>query len=719
MAPHEQGGKHHPALRVLTLLVALAAIPEAFFWFLGHSAPNAAGMAFTRRLLMPLLRRYWPIREWLLAHPVRAASYALFAVAVFLYVFRELLLLWFNEILPRITGTHFKAEDQSFPFRDVDLLAFVRPGVRERGQTIVGLRPPRRSGWFAQSFGRWVGLAGLEWEPVFLSERQRSTHRHILGKTGSGKTASILFPMTLCDLLDGKGLLFIDGKGSDENLQTILGIAALASDPEHEVPAMRKREVLAFCLPAWNQPLLFSHTYNLVYVRPKRQKPDGSYDEGGDPNVTAERVFSILPLGENTYYNKQAELIFKNLCRLLHGIVEGPEGQKVGVPFTMRDISVCLKGVGALLDEEATRKAEATKRRKDAEADAKGTSKPGAAVRLEALIFGDDEDDKLRRRDEGWGRALKWCLDASRDERARKEIESQVLRLAHKVHETFSGVVGAVDCYDSPIVNAYEPDIIIEDVLEHGAIVYVQLPGNMFKIQSPALGRVLLMDLQQEGALRQVFRSQRSQRAFSVVVDEFGRFAERPFVDSLNQLRDANVQFTIAHQSLADLQLVSPEFANAVWDNCRARDVLNQDNPTLCEMLAKSIGTTQVLERTTRSQRGPLFTAIKTQDSSNKMVEGYILHPNRIKNLARCGQGYLHSDEGLVPVNYPMFPERLRITHGLATPRPQHTTVGLRLYEKFVSKTLDMHGYPLSPSGSEASGGESKDPADEPGGAAA
>jgi len=42
-------------------------------------------------------------------------------------------------------------------------------------------------------------------------------------------------------------------------------------------------------------------------------------------------------------------------------------------------------------------------------------------------------------------------------------------------------------------------------------------PANLFKIQAPALGKVFLMDIQQEGSLRQVFRGSRNQRPFSVV----------------------------------------------------------------------------------------------------------------------------------------------------------------------------------------------------------
>lgn len=179
-------------------------------------------------------------------------------------------------------------------------------------------------------------------------------------------------------------------------------------------------------------------------------------------------------------------------------------------------------------------------------------------------------------------------------------------------------------------------------------MVYVQLPANLFKIQAPAMGKVMLMDVQQR-SLRQVFRRTRNQKPFSVTVDEFYNFADLSIIDSLNKLRDANLEFTLAHQSLANLELVSKEFASAVWDNTTLRDILAQDNPDLCEKLAKSIGTHQVVEKRVRMQRGPLFTSLATGDVSFKLVDAYKLHPNAIKSLARCGQGYLSTTRAFTP----------------------------------------------------------------------
>ena len=53
----------------------------------------------------------------------------------------------------------------------------------------------------------------------------------------------------------------------------------------------------------------------------------------------------------------------------------------------------------------------------------------------------------------------------------------------------------------------------------------------------------------------------------------------------------------------------------------------------------RSIGTHQVRELTVRRKEGPLLTSLATGDASSRLVEGYRLHPNAIKALARCGQG--------------------------------------------------------------------------------
>lgn len=590
-------------LRLLMLGFLAVAGLELSLWATAGGYGTSSQQLALRGFLAPVLARYLPLRGWVLTHPVLAAIAVAVAGVVAVLGMRWWLLFWHNEVKARLTGTYFTPDVAGFPAHAVPILEEVKR--RPQGSTFLGLEA--RRGWL-----------GWRWRPYVITEKQRSMHMHVLGKTGSGKSLSVLFPMALQDALDGKGLLVMDAKGSDENVRIMKAIAALSG---------REKELKVFALPAWNNSSVFSHTYNMLYVRPAGAR--GPDDAGGDVAAVAERVFAVLPLGDNEYYNTQAQVVFVNVCRVLHGMRD--EAGR-GLVFTMRDAAICLKGIGA---------------------------------------------------DGGYAAALQHCLLHTTNREAAREIENQVSRLGRDVHKTFSGVVGAVDKFLSPIVNAYAPDIIFEDVLETNGLVYVQLPGNLFKLQAPAMGKVMLQDVQQEGSLRQVFRASRNQRTFSVLVDEFYNFADLSIVDSLNKLRDANLHYTLAHQSIADLELVSKEFATAVWDNTRTKVILNQDNPVLCELVAKSIGTRQVVERTVRRQQGALFTSLATGDASSKLVETFRLAPNAIKALAPYGQGYCYfGGDNLAALAFGMLPQ---VAADFSLPaRSQAEAAGLRLEERFL-----------------------------------
>ena len=581
-------------------LLLVGACEGAFRYLTGGGKVPDSVPADTAIPLLLRLRTYGLWRSALLAHRWLFGLCGLLAVVAVLLAIRQWLILW-SSVKAHLSGTAVRPVDFTFPLCKVDMAHEI--GRRPAGHTFVGMTP--RKTWL-----------GTRWKPVYLSPSQRTTHRHVIGKTGSGKTTSVLWPSVLQDALDGKGVLVLSAKGSDEEIRMMKAIAFLSE---------RQAQLRVFSLPAWNVPELFTHGYNMLYVRPRTPT-----SRGGDPVATAQRVFSVLPMGDNLFYKTQAEVMFTNLCRLLHGMVDAAGH---GIPFVVRDVSVCLKAMGNV---------------------------------------------------GGWARALKHCLDTSLDREAAAHIRAQLKQLDRDVLKSLSGVVGALDKFQSPIVNAYAPDIIFEDILQTNGLVYIQLPANLFRIQAPALGKVVLMDVQHEGSLRQVFRDARNQKPFSITVDEFYNFADLSIVDSLNKLRDANLEYTLAHQSLADLELVSKAFATAVWDNTRSKDILSQDNPELCERLAKGVGTDHTKELTVRRREGPLATSLLTGDASARQVETYRLHPNRIKRLARCGQGYFLSDDGLRPVAYGMLPS-LNAQYPLVR-NNQKEASGLRLYETFVSE---------------------------------
>jgi hypothetical protein len=189
--------------------------------------------------IAPTVRRYAHFRFWVLDHPAISSASLVVVVVAGLLAYRTLLLFWHNQIVTRLAGTYFDADaNERFPTYPVDLLAEIARRPIDSSWPAIGAKPARQ---------KFVGLTprrtifGNRWSPVYLSPRQQTMHRHVVGKTGSGKTRSILWPSVLQDALDGKGLFIMDAKGSDENVRVIKAIAQFAG---------RQTQLRVFALPA-------------------------------------------------------------------------------------------------------------------------------------------------------------------------------------------------------------------------------------------------------------------------------------------------------------------------------------------------------------------------------------------------------------------------------------------------------------------------------------
>lgn len=501
---------------------------------------------------------------------------ALFIVALALTI-RSATALWFNIVRPRIAGTYSRTQSYRFPKRYVDVLnqiATARKDEQLKGQYFLGCIA-KRTGPF------WRDV------PYFVSDKQRTMHMHVLGQTGSGKSASVLFVLALQDVLAGKGVIVIDAKGSSENINVMRNLAALAG---------RTADLRIFSLTHPEQ----SHSYNPLWIRP-RTKTD---PKGGDPLAVAERVFSVFkPEMTELYYKNLGESFFRALITVLHGLVD-EDG--TSLPFTFRDALECIQ-----------------------------------------------RPEQLR-----------WCCHHTLERTAARNIQHQLTNLGDKAAQSFMGLQNMVQRYcDTPLINATQPDIIIEDVLEKNHIVYFQLPANFYANLTEDIGKIVLQDIQQAGSRRQIFRKTTNQSPVAIHIDEFSNFATeesaRSIISSLNKLRDSNLQFLLAHQITADLEVVAPWFMKAIMGNTRLRLVLAQQDPELADNVSASLGTHKAVKTTTRRTIGELAVALNTGESSLREVDEYNLHPNAIKHLADVGQAYVVVGSEHHPLNLGCLPREL------------------------------------------------------------
>ena len=134
-------------------------------------------------------------------------------------------------------------------------------------------------------------------------------------------------------------------------------------------------------------------------------------------------------------------------------------------------------------------------------------------------------------------------------------------------------------------------------------------------------------------------------------------------------------------ETLADLESISPAFERRVRTNTRWKILLHNKDPDHLELVSRSYGTKTTFKRTVRFKQGPLGTLLNAGETSNREVQEFLAHPDALKSLAPCAQGYVLFAESMEPVSFSMLPS-FDVTN---TPLPKNPPgSGLGLYERFV-----------------------------------
>jgi hypothetical protein len=173
-----------------------------------------------------------------------------------------------------------------------------------------------------------------------------------------------------------------------------------------------------------------------------------------------------------------------------------------------------------------------------------------------------------------------------------------------------------------------EKEISILDIIRDNKIFFVDLPTEGKKVQSSRIGRLLTQEIILISGLRKRDASLKGDRPFSVYIDEFDAFATESFSTFLNKGRSSEFMIHLAHQTLSDLNCVSPEFTGQIMGNCNVRFIFRQDDPDDAERWSRFLGTRSVIKQTFRTKDGT-----NTGESSNRLSQEFVVAPDAIKSL--------------------------------------------------------------------------------------
>jgi hypothetical protein len=167
--------------------------------------------------------------------------------------------------------------------------------------------------------------------------------------------------------------------------------------------------------------------------------------------------------------------------------------------------------------------------------------------------------------------------------------------------------------------------------------VVILLPSLLYQESAPRLGKMFL----QEIAWSVGYRETAAYREFtSVFLDEFSSFVYPGFIGLLNKARSTKVALHLSHQSLGDIEAVSPEFAKALHTNTNVKCILGVNDPDTADFYAKHFGTVETEKKTERAEKTSFGAHERTGHMSVRDVEEYKVHPNRLRHYS-CGLGVI------------------------------------------------------------------------------
>jgi hypothetical protein len=301
---------------LLCVLIVLGVVVAGLeYWTKDLLARSAAEGGLDPKLAQAasLANRYLAVRHHVLSHVVLYAGAALL-IPPLVYLGLRRLARGASGWREKLAGMHF--EKRSYALAN----PFQRPALEDTRREVEDAFIDELRGNMARNAAARVNDKALPHDvllgfdergaPVYVTERARSMHVHLLGQTGSGKTQSVIYPLLYQDVARGRPIVFLDAKGSAENEEQLAAIAAACG---------RLDELFLLTL----NPGRPTHTFNPVYLT-----------ADSDPRQVAERVFATFEADLDVqYYRDMARELWVNLvCALA----------STGKQMTMLDCAACI-----------------------------------------------------------------------------------------------------------------------------------------------------------------------------------------------------------------------------------------------------------------------------------------------------------------------------------------------------------------------------------------
>lgn len=453
----------------------------------------------------------------------------------------------------------------------------------------------------ANTPGMLLGYSTDDGEPLYISDDDLCRHGIIVGQTGMGKS---VFGKTLMfqQIERGGGLLFIDGKLDEDNIQDIY-------------------EYAAYC----------GRSADFLVVNPGRPEMSNTYNPilFGDPDEVAARIISLIPstttsAGADFYKSSSALALVCFISALQESTQEQvdawvkecngkglPKGyvdnnRVTGVAYNFLDLALLTMNEGVLnnLMQRVQLSSPDSLTRKNLSIFLEQYAKEGNA-------FGDTGAGAMQ-------------IDL-------KRLKETLGGIGARMHQFGSGKFG-------PVLNSYTPELNMYDAIRDGKIVYVALPTMGKDVAAQNLGKIVIADLRTAISWLQMNKQDRPKIPFLAFMDEMSSYSTETLAVMFEQARSARVALLPAIQTDSGLSNISEDFKERIMANTEMKIFFRLSSQDTATSASESIGVTKRVATSETTSQG-------TSASAQAMNIG----PNKnLSDSASSGSGEREEEQPLV-----------------------------------------------------------------------
>ncbi len=215
---------------------------------------------------------------------------------------------------------------------------------------------------------------------------------------------------------------------------------------------------------------------------------------------------------------------------------------------------------------------------------------------------------------------IELCKSKDEDKKLNKpEIGSLLTKLENIIDSDFGELLHGNDAFSFSKLRA------------ENKCIYVGLSVLGYAETARAIGKLFLGDLNYSvyNTYRNIMAKNKANiNPLGLYIDELSAVITDEFIEILNKCRGAKVEITSAFQTSSDINKISPELCQQVFENSLNWYVMKQRMQDAAELISTSIGTIESIKKTVRVEDDQ-----EQSMGSQRNVEELLVHPNIIKNL--------------------------------------------------------------------------------------